>query len=61
MQLLESRYVVDLEASIPIRSNLTLAVGGQNILNTFSERMDLFANVFGLWHSRFTPWGLNGG
>ncbi len=59
-QLLEGRYVVDLEASIPIRRNLTLAIGGQNVFNTFSERMELFADTFGLPYSQFTPWGLRG-
>ena len=40
---------------------MTLAFGGQNVLNTFSQRMDLFATIFGLPYSQFTPWGLSGG
>ncbi len=59
--LLDGRYIVDLEATIPLRSDVTLAVGGQNILDTFSQRMDLFAEIFGLPYSQFTPWGLSGG
>ena len=37
------------------------AVGGQNVFNTFSDRMDLFAAQFGLPYSQFTPWGFSGG
>ena len=40
---------------------MTLAFGDQNVLNTFSQRMDLFAQIFGLPYSQFTPWGLSGG
>ena len=29
--------------------------------DVFSERMDLFADIFGLPYSQFTPWGLSGG
>ena len=53
--------IVDLEASIPLANEVTLAVGGQNIFDVFSDRMDLFAAEFGLPYSQFTPWGLSGG
>ena len=59
--LLDGRYIVDLEASIPLTDNVRLAFGGQNVLDTFSQRMDLFAQIFGLPYSQFTPWGLSGG
>ena len=59
--LLDGRYIVDLEASIPLTPDVTLAVGGQNVFDTFSQRMDLFADIFGLPYSQFTPWGLSGG
>ena len=59
--LLEGRYIVDLEASIRLGEGVTLAFGGQNVLNTLSQRMDLFATIFGLPYSQFTPWGLSGG
>ncbi|MCY4601675.1 MAG: TonB-dependent receptor [Acidobacteria bacterium] len=59
--LLDGRYIVDLEATIPIRRDVTLAVGGQNVFDTFSQRMDLFADIFGLPYSQFTPWGMSGG
>ena len=34
--LLDGRYIVDLEASIPLTRDVTLAVGGQNVFDTFS-------------------------
>ena len=59
--LLEGRSIVDLDLSIPLGEDVTLSVGGQNIADTFSDRMDLFAEIFGLPYSQFTPWGLSGG
>ena len=59
--LLDGRYIVDLEASIPLTRDVRLAVGGQDVFDTFSQRMDLFADIFGLPYSQFTPWGLSGG
>ena len=52
---------LDLEASVPLTADATLSVGGQNVFDTFSDRMDLFAARFGLPYSRFTQWGLSGG
>ena len=59
--ILDGRFILDLEASVPLVRGVTLAVGGQNVLDTFSDRMDLFAAQFGLPYSQFTPWGLSGG
>ena len=59
--LLDGRYIVDLEATIPVTRDVTLAVGGQNVFDIFSQRMDLFADIFGLPYSQFTPWGMSGG
>ena len=59
--LLDGRHILDLEASIALTDSLRLALGGQNVFNTFSQRMDLFADIFGLPYSQFTPWGLSGG
>ena len=59
--LLAGRSIIDLDLSIPLGEGVTLSVGGQNIADTFSDRMDLFAEVFGLPYSQFTPWGLSGG
>ena len=59
--VLGGRFIVDLEASIALPSAATLAIGGQNVFDTYSNRMDLFAARFGLPYSQFTPWGLSGG
>ena len=59
--VLAGRFIVDLEASIALTAAATLAVGGQNVLDTYSDRMDLFAAQFGLPYSQFTPWGMSGG
>ena len=59
--VLAGRFIVDLETSIALTAAATLAVGGQNVLDTYSDRMDLFAAQFGLPYSQFTPWGLSGG
>ncbi len=58
--ILNGRSIIDLHVSIPLSEDVTLSVGGQNIADTFSDRLDLFADVFGLPYSQFTPWGLSG-
>ena len=59
--VLGGRFILDLEASVPLAAGATLAVGGQNVFDTYSDRMDLFAARFGLPYSQFTPWGMSGG
>ena len=59
--VLGGRFILDLEASVPITAAATLSVGGQNVFDTYSDRMDLFAARFGLPYSQFTPWGMSGG
>ena len=59
--VLGGRFILDLEASVPLTAAATLSVGGQNVFDTYSDRMDLFASRFGLPYSQFTPWGLSGG
>ena len=59
--VLAGRYLVDLEGSIPLADGVTLAVGGQNVFDVFSDRNDLLASVLGVPYSQFTPWGFSGG
>ncbi len=59
--VLGGRFILDFEASVPLTAAATLSVGGQNVFDTYSDRMDLFAARFGLPYSQFTPWGLSGG
>lgn len=35
-QVLDGRFIVDLEAAVPLAAGVTLAVGGQNVFDTFS-------------------------
>ena len=35
--LLPGKYIVDLELAVPIAAGVSLAVGGQNVFNTFSD------------------------
>ena len=60
-QVLAGRFIVDLEARVALGAGATLAVGGQNVFDTYSDRMDRFVELFGLPYSQFTPWGLSGG
>ena len=55
------RFILDLEAAVALTPAATLAVGGQNVFDTYADRMDLFAARFGLPYSQFTPWGFSGG
>ena len=60
--ILNGRPIIDLEVSVPIFSeDVTLAVGGQNVFDTFSDRSDLLAGALGVPYSQFTPWGFSGG
>ncbi len=59
--VLSGRFILDLEAAVALTPAATLSVGGQNVLDTYSDRMDLFAARFGLPYSQFTPWGFSGG
>ena len=55
------RPILDLEVSVPVSGGVTLAFGGQNVFDTFSDRSDLLAGALGVPYSQFTPWGFSGG
>ena len=59
--ILNGRPIIDLEVSVPISEGVTLAAGGQNVFDTFSDRSDLLAGELGVPYSQFTPWGFSGG
>ena len=59
--VLNGRPIIDLEVSVPFSDEVTLAVGGQNVFDTFSDRSDLLAGALGVPYSQFTPWGFSGG
>ena len=59
--ILNGRPLIDLEVSVPLSGGTTLAVGGQNVFDTFSDRNDVLAGALGVPFSQFTPWGFSGG
>ncbi|MXY26362.1 MAG: TonB-dependent receptor [Acidobacteria bacterium] len=59
--VLNGRPIVDLEISVPLSEDVTLAFGGQNVFDTFSDRNDVLADALGVPFSQFTPWGFSGG
>ena len=59
--ILNGRPIIDLEVSVPLSDGTTLAVGGQNVFDTFSDRNDVLADALGVPFSQFTPWGFSGG
>ncbi len=54
------RPIVDLEVTLDVRNNVTLTVGGQNALNTYSQ-VTARAGDVGEKYSEYTPWGMSGG
>ena len=59
--ILNGRPIVDLEVSVPLGEGTTLALGGQNVFDTYSDRNDVLADALGVPFSQFTPWGFSGG
>ena len=55
----DGRPIVDLELSVPLGSGTTLAVGGQNVLDTYSQ-VSVIANAVGEQYSEYMPWGYSG-
>ena len=57
--LFAGKPVADLEVSVPVSGRTTLAVGAQNVFNTFSDESPNAGDV-GERYSEYTPWGFNG-
>ena len=55
----EGRPIVDLELSIDLGRGTTLAIGGRNVFNTYSQ-VSAFAMDVGELYSEYTPWGYSG-
>ncbi len=53
------RPIVDVELSFDLGQGTTLAVGGQNVANTYSQE-SVLANWVGERYSEYTPWGYSG-
>ena len=55
-----NNYIVDLEVSLDLGAGATLAVGGQNVFDVYSETNPFTAARIGMPYSMHTPWGMNG-
>ncbi len=55
----DGRPIVDLELSVPLGRGTTLAVGGQNAFDTYSQ-VSVIANAVGEQYSEYMPWGYSG-
>ena len=55
------KHLLDLELEIPVGGGATLALGGQNVLNTYPDEHPLARQRLGNRYSQFTPFGFNGG
>ena len=54
------KALLDLELSIPFGENTTLAVGAENLLNTYPDVNMFGANTVGNQYGQFSPFGFNG-
>ena len=52
--------LIDLELGIPFGEALTLAVGGDNVLNTYPDVNQYGAATVGNQYGQFSPFGFNG-
>ena len=55
----DGRPIVDLEMSVPVGQGTTLAVGGQNVFDTYSQ-VSVIAHAVGEQYSEYMPWGYSG-
>ena len=54
------KALLDLELGIPFGDNLKLALGGENVLNTYPEVNQYGAQTVGNKYGQFSPFGFNG-
>ena len=54
------KALLDLELSLPFGEAVTLAVGGENVLNTYPDVNRYGANTVGNQYGQFSPFGFNG-
>ena len=57
----DAATIVDLEASVPLATDVTLSVGGQNVFDILADAPQPLVDVLGSRFSPVTPWGLSGG
>ncbi len=54
------KALVDVELGIPIGQNASVAVGGENVLNTYPDVNEFGALTVGNRYGQFSPFGFNG-
>ena len=54
------KALLDVELGIPFRENVTLAIGGENVLNTYPDVNENGSLTVGNYYSQFSPFGFNG-
>ena len=54
------KALLDIELGIPFGENITLAVGAENLLNTYPDVNMFGANTVGNQYGQFSPFGFNG-
>ena len=54
------KALLDLELGIPLGDAVTLAVGGENVLNTYPDVNTFGADTVGNQYGQFSPFGFNG-
>ena len=54
------KALLDVELGIPIGENVAVAIGGENILNTYPEVNEYGAFTVGNSYGQFSPFGFNG-
>ena len=54
------KALLDLELGIPLGESVKLALGGENVLNTYPEINQHGANTVGNKYGQFSPFGFNG-
>ena len=55
----EGRPILDLELSVPLGAGTTLALGAQNVFDTYSQ-VSVVAHAVGERYSEYMPWGYSG-
>ena len=54
------KALVDLELGIPLGENVTLSLGGENVLNTYPDVNEYGPQSVGNQYGQFSPFGFNG-
>ena len=57
----DAATIVDLEATVPLAADVSLSVGGQNVLDVLADAPQPLVDALGSRFSPVTPWGLSGG